>query len=366
MDEPPQIILRPDPYETPAAFYSGSAANMAKYGEIVWWIAKRDASGLASSLVVVPLNELQVEQNPANRLLPKYTWGTKVGTRYSGANREGRFVHVKYPGTEPLALRGSGPLQICGAAVSVSVEAQEWAANFYAEGGLPSILIKHSGELSPEEDENGYNEAERLRNQFMEKAHNVPRVIDQNIESVDYLQPGERGAQMLESRQHQNGESARMFGVPGSLLEYQSPGSSLTYQNLEGEFTKFIRVCEQPLYLEPMEQAMSDLLPRSITARFNVEGFLRADIMTRFNVHKIAIETGVYGPEYAQQVEGIAPGDVEFAPIPFSPPAAVPSPLKAASTEMHDVRCPNCQRLVARASGPIEGWCRHCKVTVAA
>ena len=366
MDEPPALIVRPDPYETPDAFYSGSAGNMAKYGEIVWWIAQTDGAGLATSLVVVPLNELQVEANERNRLLPKYTWGDKVGTRYSGANRDGRFVHVKYPGTEPFALRGTGPLQICGAAVSVSVEAQEWAANFYAEGGLPSILIKHAAELDGTEDEDGYNEADRLRNQFMEKSHNVPRVIDQNIESVEYLQPGERGAQMLESRQHQNGEAARMFGVPGSLLEYQAQGSSLTYQNLEGEFTKFIRVCLQPLYLEPIEQAMSDLLPRSMAARFNVEGFLRADIKTRYDVHKTAIESGIYGPEYAQQVEGIVPGDVEFKPIPFSPPAAVPPALRAASTEMRDVRCPTCQRLVVRASGAVEGWCRHCKVTVAA
>jgi phage portal protein BeeE len=375
MDEPPQIIIRPDPYETPAAFYSGSAANMAKYGEIVWWIAQTDAAGFATSLVVVPLPELQVDENQNNRLMPRYTWGTKTGTRYSGANREGRFVHIKYPGTEPFALRGSGPLQICGAAVSVSVEAQDWAADFYADGGNPSLLIKHAATLSGErldpetylpDDTNGLNEAERLRQEFMSKAHNVPRVIDQNIESVEYLQPGERGAQMLESRQHQNGEAARMFGVPGSLLEYQAQGSSLTYQNLEGEFTKFIRVCEQPLYLEPMEQAMSDLLPRSIAARFNVDGFLRADIKTRFDVHKVAIETGIYGPEYAQQVEGIAPGDVEFQPIPFSPPAAVPVAIKAASTEMRDVRCPTCQRLVARAAGPIEGWCRHCKQTVAA
>ena len=56
-------------FETPAAFYSGSAANMAKYGEIVWWIAQRDASGLASSLVVVPLNGSRSART-RHRLLP--------------------------------------------------------------------------------------------------------------------------------------------------------------------------------------------------------------------------------------------------------------------------------------------------------
>jgi len=364
--DPPRIIVRPDPYNTPQSFYAGTAANMAKYGEFVWWIAKRDAEGFATSLVLVPLNELQVTDNPSNRLMPDYRWGEKTGTRFSGANPRGDFVHEKYPTGEPLALRGSGPLQLCNAAASVAVEAQEWAANFYADGGNPSVVIKHAGQLDGTADADGYNEAERLRNQFMEKSHNVPRVIDQNIESIDYHQPTEAGAQMLDSRMYQNGDAARMFRVPGSLLEYQASGASLTYQNLEGEFTKLIRTCLQPLYLEPIEQAMSDLQPRSIISRFNVKGFLRADIKTRFEVYGMAIDKGIYDAAYAQQEEGILPGDVEYAPVPFSTPQSIPAPLRAASLEMRDVRCPQCQRLVVRASGAVEGWCRHCKATVAA
>jgi len=56
MDEPPRIISRPDPYETPRAFYGGTAADMAKYGEFVWWISTTDTDGLASSLIRVPLH----------------------------------------------------------------------------------------------------------------------------------------------------------------------------------------------------------------------------------------------------------------------------------------------------------------------
>ena len=48
---------------------------------------------------------------------------------------------------------------------------------------------------------------------------------------------------MLDARAHQDGEAARMFGIPGTLLEYNAPGSSLTYQNISEVFTLFVKSC---------------------------------------------------------------------------------------------------------------------------
>jgi phage portal protein BeeE len=375
--DPPRLIVRPDPNHTPYYFYAKTAADMAKYGEFVWWIASRDALGFPAALINVPLLELRVDENPDNRLFPRYQWGTKVGTRYSPANQGGQFVHEMYPIGEAFALRGQGPLQLTGAAVSVAVEAQEWAANFYADGGKPSVIIKAVGRLGSYapgfeamdptgQREAAENEAEALRRQFNNRSNNSTRVIDEAIDSVEYKDVNPQGAQMLEAREHQNGDASRTFGIPGSLLEYAAPGSSLTYQNRAELKGALIELCLMPLYLEPVEQAMSDLLPRSIVSRFNVKGFLRADIKTRFEVHGIAIDKGIYGPEYAQSEEGIIAGDVEYAPVPFSPPAAVPAAIPRAASLMRDVRCPSCQRLVVRASGPVEGWCRHCKADVRA
>ena len=357
----PPLVARPDPFRTPGEFYAGTAANMAKYGEFVWWIASRDGDGRASALVLVPLNELKVEENKANRLFPIYQWGNVRSTRFSAANPSGQFVHNKYPLSEPFALRGRGPLQLCNAATSVTVEAQTWAANFYAEGGNPSINLHDPGGLETEE-------AEKLREQWVSTPANTPQVTSGGLELREV--PGnENGAQMLEARQHNNGDAARMFGVPGSLVEYQQPGSSLTYQNLEGEFTKFVKVCLQPLYLELIEQAMSDLLSRSTTARFNVNGFLRGDSMTRFRVHKLAIDAGIYDQAYAQRAEGIIPGDVEFAPVPASPPAAVPEAIprvRQFSAEAREVRCPKGHLLAELAVPPYRFTCFRCKASVAA
>jgi phage portal protein BeeE len=376
MDDPPRLVVRPDPYETPGTFYAMSAANMAKYGEIVWWIASLDSDGIPSALVNIPLVELRVEPNERNRLMPSYTWGTKTGTRYSGANPTGRFVHIKYPLAEPFDLRGQGPLQICGAANSVAVESQDWAANFYGEGGHQANVIKKAGSLSPTKldpdtwlpmdptdpdyETKGRSEADLLRDQVISRPNNTTMVIDDTIDSIEFKQPNTVGAQMLDARQFNNGDAAREFGIPGPLLEYQQPGGSLTYQNRTELKGALLEMCLMPLYLEPIEQAMSDLLTRSTVARFNVKGFLRADIKTRFDVHKIAIEAGVYDAAYAQSEEGIAPGDVEFAPVPFAQPASVPDPITRLSV-MRDVRCPTCNRLAVRAVGRIEAKCERCK-----
>lgn len=319
MDDPPRIVQRPDPFQTPREFYRDSAYYLASRGETVWWIAARDFDNLPASLIVVPLKELTIEPNPRDRRFPIYRWGNQTSTRFSPiANQIGDFVHITYL-KEPGELRGMGPLQYCGAAISVTVEAQQWAANFFA--GDPSTTeLKSLVDIDEVE-------AKALLDQWMEKQRsNLPRVTTPTLEWKEH-QVDPKSAQMTEARSHQDGEAARMFGIPGKLLEYAAPGSSLTYQNIAEVFTDFVRSCLSINYLEPIEQAMSDLLPRTTAARFNVEGLLRADIKTRFEVYEKAVT--VFGPEdggeYARIREGLSPGNIEMAPVPYAFPAAVPA-----------------------------------------
>ena len=140
-----------------------------------------------------------------------------------------------------------------------------------------------------------------------------------------------------------------MYGVPGSLVEFNAPGSSLTYQNIGEVFTLFVKTCLAPNYLEPQEQALSDLLPRSTVARFNVDAFYRPDMRTRWEVYEIA--TKVLGVEeaaqWAREREGLAPGDVEYKPVLFAPPAAVPTRCRWHARQSPSV-----------SSSAVTAWCR--------
>ena len=161
-----------------------------------------------------------------------------------------------------------------------------------------------------------------------------------------------------------------MFGIPGPLLEYSAPGSSLTYQNNESVWREFQAGCLSPYYLEPIEQAMSDLLTRSTVARFALAGLLRADSKTRWEIYEIA--TRVVGPEAADQIarqaEGLAPGNIDFAPVPLTPPSAIPTilpPDRLPQLRSEAVRCTNCNKLLAEvATPPYRMVCPRCKSVV--
>jgi HK97 family phage portal protein len=357
-DRRPRLIIRPDPFASPREFYRQTAWNLATRGEAWWWVAARDIDGMPLSIINVNPTEVVVTEDPDDLRYPILKWRDRT------MNREDfrQLVWAKDSGS----LRGAGPLQMCGAAISVAVEAQEWAANFYADGGLPSTIVKTRGDLA----EMSEADMAALKAQWQEADHNTIRFIDDGIESVESFNSNSSGAQMLESRAHQNIDVATMFNMDAPLLNAAVAGSSLTYQNVGQEFEKFLRMCLRPNILETIEQTMSDFLPRSIVARFNTAALTLADIKTRYDVYGVGIDKGIIDQEEARKFEGLAPGDVENAAVPYSPPAAVPTRLPIQMrTEPAPVRCDGtrllrgllkpCNKLLAER-GPFVGTCDRC------
>lgn len=352
----PRLVQRPNPFTTPRVFWRNTAFNIATRGEAWWWIAVRDPiDGSPMSLYPIPPREIVLELNDSDRLRPRIRWGDRV-------MRNEDVRHITF--LEGEDGRGVGPLQLCGAAVSVSVEAQEWAANFFA-GSIPSIIGTTDQDLNAEE-------LEQLDEQWMEKAPNMPRWLHSGMKMTESPFDAQK-AQLNDARQANVGDAARMFNMPGPLLEYQMSGSSLTYRNESGIWTDFLRRCLTPNYLEPIEQEISDLLSRSTIGRFNTKQLLRGSALERMEVHEKAIPLGIYGPEVAAAEEGYAPGSVDYAPVPKAPPQAIPTRLPVdrdapppvltpfrTAVAFEEIRCPKCRRINGEAAGPVRVVCKRC------
>lgn len=302
MDEAPALVRRPDPFTSLREFVRDAVWSLAYWGEAILWNGSPRIDGLIQALRVTDPVEWTV------------TWDERRwGRVYRWRNKEidpRDVVHVTYL-RDLGAARGHGPLQRCGAALSVAQAADAWAARFFYSGGAPSVVIEHPDELNDAE-------AQSLKDHWATRNANEPAVLSGGIKATPYgINP--EAAQLTESRTHSVGDVARMYGIPGHLLEFGAPGSSLTYQNIGAVGDELVRFTLAPGYLEPLEVALSDCLSRSTVARFNVEGLLRADIRTRYEVYKTGMDAGMLERGEARRMEGLDPGGIETAPMPANP-----------------------------------------------
>ena len=299
MDEPPILVRRPDPFISLREFVRDSIYSLAAWGEALWFIGARDIDGKAIALRCT---------NPVEWVI---AWDDRQWARtYKWRNQEiatKDVVHITFA-RDLGSARGAGPLQLCGAALSVAQAADEFAANFYASSGTPSTVLTVPDELDDVE-------AEKLKAKWSSRPLGDPAVLSGGITAAPFGSTPET-AQLNEARDRSTGDVARMFGIPGHLLEFATTGSSLTYQNIGEVGAELTRFTLAPGYLEPIEVAISDLLTRSTVARFDVAGILRADIKTRYEVYQIGTSSGVLTTEEARQAEGLSPGGIETAPMP--------------------------------------------------
>lgn len=305
LDPAPRLIARPDPFTSRRRFMYGLGWYLASRGEAILYAAAVEADRRqALSLLNLPLKEVDVEWADDRQLEKKYTWRGRVLDPW-------RVRHLAYV-MEPDELRGRGPLQLVGAALGAAAEADEWAARYFGEGGLTAVHLHSETKLLDEE-------AEKIRERWI-STRSAVRVTSGGVMTAEPLGTPPAEAQLIEARLHNRGEVAVMYGIPGKLLEYGAPGSSLTYQNVGEVMTEYARTTWSPTFGTEIEEALTDFLPRSMTARFDLDDLQRADVRTRYDVHAIAIANNIYDAAHAAQEEGVVPGDPDRAPVPAPGP----------------------------------------------
>jgi len=97
---------------------------------------------------------------------------------------------------------------------------------------------------------------------------------------------------------------ALMFGVPGYKLG--APTDSNTYANVEARNTEFVQEALKP-WIGRIEAVLDAQFPLGTSLRVEVDGLLRADTKTRFDVYKIATEIGALTVDEVRALESRPP-----------------------------------------------------------
>ena len=308
----PRVFANPGPTVSPYELVHQTVTSLALYGNAYLYV---DYSG-GEPIAVTPLHPNNVEVSA-----PDFR-----GRRYHVAGAEvdpDRMVHIRW-WTPPQALTGLSPVQEQKTTIGLALAMERHLAQFYAEGGTPSSVLETDSDLTSDQ-------ARVLRESWVAQhgRNRRPAVLANGLK----WRPITTSAADMElnaTRELQIAQVARIFRVPSYMIGAR--GDSQTYQNAEMSGQHFLTYTLLP-WITRIEEQFSHLLPRPQSVSFDTEALLRADTLTRFRAHQIAISSGIRTPNEAREMENLEPyvgGDEFVMALPGSVvagPGEMPPPV---------------------------------------
>ncbi|MEM7687798.1 MAG: phage portal protein [Pseudomonadota bacterium] len=260
---------------------------------------KYNGRGQVTGLEFIPWARVSVEYLASGRLAYDVTDPWRSGR--SRRLLEGEVIHLRDRTDDGLI--GRSRLSRASETVASVAAANTFAKSFLDRGGYPSGVLSHPGKMSPED-------KAALQQAFTKRhtgAQNVGRVLilDAGLTwTTATISPED--AELLESRKFGIEEIYRLFQVPPPLVQDYSHN---TFTNSETAGRWFAQFTLAPWARKLEAEFARSVFPSNsgLELEFDLSGFLRGDPKTRWDAHKIALETGVLDPDEVRHVEGWNP-----------------------------------------------------------
>jgi HK97 family phage portal protein len=270
----PSILLRPNPPHTRMETVAAMAAALLIHGNYIAVLGAPGANGLPDSFYPVEPHRVNVVKSEGRIIY------TIDGRRYD----QSQILHIKNF-SMPGALVGVGILGAQKQSIGKAIAINEYASRYFDGGVSPSAILKSANpDLSQEE-------ADALKSAWMSmysSRNRAPAVLNASTD-FEVLSDNAQESQLIEAQQQALVEASNTLGLPAYYLG--APNSSRTYSNVEQENLQLVRWSIQPI-AQRIEEALSDLLVRGQTARFNYDSLLRTDTLSRYQAHQIALSNG--------------------------------------------------------------------------
>jgi len=287
----PLWIRQPDAAVTRETWMESTVNSLALAGNAYWEIS-RNPRGETVNLRVL---------NPFNMFIKTDEYGNVLGYQYRGTkeyslNEIQHLALMRVPGN----AYGLGPIQAAQQELMNARDTRDYAATWFTDSGIPNGVLKSDQMLSPDQAKSAKDAWNATAG-----AKNGVAVLGNGLNYQPmYLNP--RDAQFIEAQSFNVQQVARLFGVPANMLLASVDGNSMTYTNMEQEQIAFVRYTLSQ-YIVEIESAMSQLAARGVEVEVNVSSLLRADQLTRYQAHQIAIAAGFMTVDEVREIEDLAP-----------------------------------------------------------
>ena len=205
--------------------------------------------------------------------------------------------------------------------IGLSLGANVTAATYFGNSAQVAGVLKTDQTLTTEQ-------IQRLRNSWNQRYQgpynsNKTAILENGLDFKP-ITINAQDKQLLQSRQFQVEEIARIFRVPLSLIGHLEKAAN--YNSIEALSTDFVRYTLMP-YLVQLEQEMEMKLFRenemdSYEIKFNTNGLLRGDSTARATYYREMTQIGALSINEVRQAEKlnkIEDGDKHYFPLNFAP-----------------------------------------------
>ncbi|MFE9923278.1 phage portal protein [Streptomyces sp. NPDC005774] len=332
------LLADPHPEMTPLELWRLQYVHRVLWGN--GYLQKvRNRAGVVVELWPLMPDRVRVGKVKPDDLLPSgkvFEVTDDWGTTHAMTPRE--VLHI--PGLGYDGMTGCSPVRLAAEGIGLAQSAEKTAARLFGKGNIMAGVLQTEQRLQPDQ-------ADAVKKRWAAKMggwrnSQEVAVLDSGLSFQTVTMPY-KDAQFLESREFQNTEIARMFGVPLFLL-METAKSTSWGTGLEQQAGAWVVFDLGPTWLAPTEQRITkELLLGSQYAKYSVQGLLRGDSSARATFYRAMRDVGAFSADDIRGYEELPPlpagkgGDVHLQPTYMAPlgvnPLAREEPAAARARE---------------------------------
>lgn len=246
------------------------------------------------------------------------------------------IVHIK---RFPIAnsMYGLSPVQKLANSIDLSLSVERYGHQWFKDASTPSGLLTTETDLTQAQSD------EALKRWIQShRNRRIPAVLGGGLKWQSITIAPEE-SQFLGAREFQRSEIAMIFGIPphmiGDTQKSTSWGSGI--DSMKDGFVTFTMMD----WFKCIEEAITELLPRGIKAKFDLTAMLRGDPEVRWRTIQMGIQSGVLSINEGRSMDDLPPvpeGDIRIVPMNYIPlgtpvekyvPTAAPKPVEKPSSD---------------------------------
>lgn len=303
VDDPLYFLLHsePNPEMTSFVFRETLMTHLLLWGNAYAQIIRNGRGEVVALYPLMP-DRITVDRDENDRLYYEYmTSSGDAKTMPSGIYRLFPRDVLHIPGLGFDGLVGYSPIAMAKNVIGSAIASEEYGAKFFERGASPSGVLEHPGTVK---------DPEKLRENWQSVyggSGNSGKVavLEEGMKYSPISIPPEQ-AQFIETRKFQLDEIARIYRVPPHMIGDLEKSS---FSNIEQQALEFVKYTLGP-WIMRWEQALEKalLLPserRDHFIKFNVDGLMRGDYVSRMNGYATGINNGFMSPNDVRKLENL-------------------------------------------------------------